>query len=130
MANFFVDMSIAPGIAQRWARPGELLPVNAHDPVDVHLPPARDCPGAEVLIVEVAGEEERTTVYAAPGDAIGPKSAPRASVAIGGPPLGPEQRYIRLMSDGAHEAIQAGGDQRSAPGSWSIVGSFGLIHDT
>ncbi|WP_437982915.1 hypothetical protein [Sorangium sp. So ce117] len=69
------------------ARPGELVRVNAHDPVTIRLPPAPRNVGAEILVKEIAGEEEAIQVVAGKGQQVARAAAPRVT--------------IRLVSDGA-----------------------------
>ncbi|WP_437502312.1 hypothetical protein [Sorangium sp. So ce1099] len=69
------------------ARPGELVRVNAHDPVTVRLPPAAGNVGAEVVVKEIAGEEEAIEVLASTGQQVARDGYPNAT--------------IRLVSDGA-----------------------------
>jgi hypothetical protein len=49
------------------ASPGELVRVDAQDPVTVTLPSAVGNAGAEVLVKEVAGNEELVTIAASAG---------------------------------------------------------------
>ncbi|WP_437285671.1 hypothetical protein [Sorangium sp. So ce406] len=69
------------------ARPGELVRVNAHGGVMIRLPPAAGNVGAEIVVKEVAGEEEAIAIVASTGE----------QVARGGYPF----ITFRLVSDGA-----------------------------
>ncbi|WP_438023574.1 hypothetical protein [Sorangium sp. So ce233] len=69
------------------ARPGELVRVNAHDPVTIRLPPAAGNVGAEIVVKEVAGEEEAIAVLASTGEQVARDGYPYVTV--------------RLVSDGA-----------------------------
>ncbi|CAN98655.1 hypothetical protein predicted by Glimmer/Critica [Sorangium cellulosum So ce56] len=69
------------------ARPGELVRVNAHDPVTIRLPPAARNVGADILVKEVAGEEEAIEVVSGKGPRVARVGAPHVT--------------IRLVSDGA-----------------------------
>ncbi|WP_437304407.1 hypothetical protein [Sorangium sp. So ce388] len=69
------------------ARPGELVRINAHDPVTVRLPPAAGNVGAEVVIKEVAGEEDAVEVLASTGQQVARDGYPYVT--------------LRLVSDGA-----------------------------
>ncbi|WP_437925278.1 hypothetical protein WMF37_40435 [Sorangium sp. So ce291] len=69
------------------ARPGELVRVNAHDPVTIRLPPAAGNVGTEVVIKEVAGEEEAIEVLASTGRQVARAGSPYVT--------------FRLVSDGA-----------------------------
>ncbi|HTN91390.1 MAG TPA: hypothetical protein VL242_47305 [Sorangium sp.] len=69
------------------ARPGELVRVNAHDPVTIRLPPAVGNVGAEVVVKEVAAEEEEIEIYASTGQQIARDGYPYVT--------------FRLVSDGA-----------------------------
>ncbi|WP_437314542.1 hypothetical protein [Sorangium sp. So ce385] len=69
------------------ARPWEFVRVNAHDPVTVRLPSAAGNAGAEVVVKEVAGEEEALEVIASTGQQI---------ARVGGSYV-----TIRLICDGA-----------------------------
>ncbi|WP_437721824.1 hypothetical protein [Sorangium sp. So ce861] len=69
------------------ARPGELVRVNTHDPVTVRLPSAAGNAGAEIVVKEVAGEEEALEVIASTGQQI---------ARVGGSYV-----TIRLICDGA-----------------------------
>jgi len=73
------------------ASPGELVRVDAQDPVTVTLPSAVSNTGAEVLVKEVAGNEELITIAAPPGQQVDGQAA----VQIAGPYSG-----RRLVSDG------------------------------
>lgn len=52
------------------ARPGEFVRVNAHDGVTIRLPPAAGNVSAEVVVKEVAGEEEAIEVLASSGQRV------------------------------------------------------------
>ena len=79
------------------ASPGELVRVDAQDPVTITLPSAVGNAGVEVLIKEVAGHEEMITIAAPAGQHVDGQAA----VQISGPYFG-----RRLVSDG---------------GSWLVV---------
>ncbi|KYF74297.1 hypothetical protein BE11_15325 [Sorangium cellulosum] len=68
------------------ARPGEFQRVNAHDPVTIRLPPAAGNVGAEVVVKEVAGEEEAIEILAGTGQQIARDGYPNVT--------------FRLVSDG------------------------------
>lgn len=80
------------------ARPGEIVRVNLQDPVTITLPSAVGNAGAEVLVKEVAGEEEALTIVATAGQTI--DGAP--SFRYGDPWV-----CVRLMSDGANWLLVA-----------------------
>ncbi|WP_437671567.1 hypothetical protein [Sorangium sp. So ce131] len=69
------------------ARPGEFVRVNAQDPVTVRLPPAAGNVGAEVMVKEVAGEEEAIEILASTGQRVARDGYPYVT--------------FRLVSDGA-----------------------------
>jgi|GEM_PF-3624613 len=73
------------------ASPGELVRVDAQDPVTVTLPSAVGNAGAEVLVKEVAGHEELVAIAAPAGQQVDGQAA----VQISGPYIG-----RRLVSDG------------------------------
>ncbi len=110
MTDFLVDRPIVTISSPREARPGECVEVDANEPTDVSLPPARTCPGAEVVIKEVAGGEEATTVHPAEGDTI----EGQPTLRITGAPVAGVNRYVRLVSNGR------------TPGNWMILGHHGL----
>ncbi|WP_437975424.1 hypothetical protein WMF11_46935 [Sorangium sp. So ce295] len=68
------------------ARPGELVRLNAHDPVTIRLPPATGNVGAEILVKEVAGQEEAIEVLASTGQQVARAGSPYVA--------------FRLVSDG------------------------------
>ena len=78
------------------AGPGELVRVDAQDPVTVTLPSAVGNAGAEVLVKEVRGHEELITI-AALGDR---EIDGQATVQLSGPYAG-----RRLVSDGARWVV-------------------------
>ncbi|WP_437935312.1 hypothetical protein [Sorangium sp. So ce341] len=69
------------------ARPWEFVRVNAHDPVTIRLPPATSSAGTEVVIREIAGEEEAIEVITSTGQQIARNGYPNGT--------------IRLICDGA-----------------------------
>ncbi|WP_437567954.1 hypothetical protein [Sorangium sp. So ce542] len=69
------------------ARPWEFVRVNAHDPVTIRLPPAASSAGTEVVIREIAGEEEAIEILASTGQQIARNGYPSGT--------------IRLLCDGA-----------------------------
>lgn len=69
------------------ARPGELVRVNAHDQVTIRLPPAAGNAGAEIVVKEVAGEEEAIAILTSTGEQVARAGSPYVT--------------FRLVSDGA-----------------------------
>lgn len=69
------------------ARPGELVRVNAHDRVTIRLPPAAGNVGAEVVVKEIAGEEEAIEILASTDQQVARDGYPYVT--------------FRLVSDGA-----------------------------
>ncbi len=67
---------ISPVVTSSYtASPGELVRVDVQDPVTIPLPSAVGNAGAEVLVKEVAGNEELITIAAPPGQQIDRQAA-------------------------------------------------------
>ena len=73
------------------ARPGELVRVNAHDPVTIRLPPVAGNVGAEIVVKEVAGEEEAIEILASTGEQVARDGYPYIT--------------FRLVSEGATRVV-------------------------
>ncbi|WP_438026385.1 hypothetical protein [Sorangium sp. So ce233] len=80
---------ISPAVTNTYtARPGEFVRVNAHDDgVTIRLPPAAGNVGAEIVVKEVAGEEEAIAILASTGEQLARDGSPYVT--------------FRLVSDGA-----------------------------
>jgi len=84
---------ISPVVTSSYtASPGELVRVDAQDPVTITLPSAVGNAGAEVLVKEVAGNEELITIAAPAGQQVDGEAA----VQIAGPYC-----KARVVSDAA-----------------------------
>lgn len=87
-----VVRKISPIVTASYAAsPGELVRVNAQDPVTILLPPAHGNAGLEVLVKEVAGNEEQITLIASGDEGIDGQ----ATTEIGG-----AYARARCVSDG------------------------------
>ena len=89
-----IILKISPIVTTTYvASAGELVRVDAQDPVTITLPPAAGNAGMEVLVKEVAGNEELITIAAPPAGQIDGQ----ATLTIGG-----AYALVRVMSDGSN----------------------------